>query len=46
MGAKPSPVSNVSGGVINPWKTGNLTQQIIMEIKNPDLAAVLKREAQ
>ena len=46
MGAKPSPVSNVSGGVINPWKTGNLTQQIIMENENPDLAAVLKREAQ
>ncbi len=46
MGAKPSPVSNVSGGVVNPWKTGNLTQQIIMENENPDLAAVLKREAQ
>jgi len=46
MGAKPSPISNVSGGVINPWKTGNLTQQIIMENENPDLAAVLKREAQ
>ena len=46
MGAKPSPISNVSGGVVNPWKTGNLTQQIIMENENPDLAAVLKREAQ
>ena len=46
MGAKPSPVSTVSGGVVNPWKTGNLTQQIIMENENPDLAAVLKREAQ
>ena len=46
MGAKPSPVSNVSGGVDNPWKTGNLTQQLIMESENPDLAAVLKREAQ
>ena len=46
MGAKPSPISNVSGGVINPWKTGNLTQQIIMENEDPDLAAVLKREAQ
>ena len=46
MGAKPSPVSNVSGGVVNPWKTGNLTQQLIMENENPDLAAVLKREAQ
>ena len=46
MGAKPSPVSNVSGGTVNPWKTGNLTQQIIMENEEPDLAAVLKREAQ
>ena len=46
MGAKPSPVSNVSGGVVNPWKTGNLTQQIIMENENPELSAVLKREAQ
>ena len=46
MGAKPSPVSNVSGGTVNPWKTGNLTQQIIMENEDPDLAAVLKREAQ
>ena len=45
MGAKPSPVGNVSGGSENPWKTGNLTQQLIMENENPDLAAVLKREA-
>ena len=46
MGAKPSPVGNVSGGTDNPWSTGNLTQQLIMENENPDLAAVLKREAQ
>jgi len=46
MGAKPSPLSNVSGGTDNPWKNGNLTQQLIMEGENPDLAAVLKREAQ
>jgi len=46
MGAKPSPVSNVSGSTVNPWKTGNLTQQIIMENEDPNLAAVLKREAQ
>jgi len=46
MGAKPSPISNVSGGTDNPWKNGNLTQQLIMEGENPDLAAVLKREAQ
>ena len=46
MGAKPSPVGNVSGGSDNPWKTGNLTRQLIMENEDPDLAAVLKREAQ
>ena len=46
MGAKPSPVANTSGGTVNPWKTGNLTRQIIMENEDPDLAAVLKREAQ
>ena len=46
MGAKPSPISNLSGGTDNPWKTGNLTNQLIMENENPELAAVLKREAQ
>ena len=46
MGAKPSPVANTSGSTVNPWKTGNLTRQIIMENEDPDLAAVLKREAQ
>ena len=46
MGAKPSPVANTSGGTVNPWKTGNLTKQIIMENEDPNLAAVLKREAQ
>ena len=46
MGAKPTPVGNVSGGSENPWKTGNLTRQLIMENEDPDLAAVLKREAQ
>ena len=46
MGAKPTPVGNVSGGSENPWKTGNLTRQLIMENEDPNLAAVLKREAQ
>ena len=35
MGAKPSPVGNVSGGSENPWNTGNLTQQLIMEMRTP-----------
>ena len=46
MGAKPSPVGNASGGQVNPWKTGNLTQQMILSEQDPQLAAVLKQEAQ
>ena len=45
MGAKPSPASNVAPGQENPWKTGNLTQQMILSSQDPDLAAVLQREA-
>ena len=48
MGAKPTPTSNVSPGMTNPWKEGsiNLTQQMVLESTEPDLAAVLKKEAQ
>ena len=46
MGAKPSPVANASGGQSNPWKTGNITQQMLISEQNPQLAAVLKQEAQ
>ena len=46
MGAKPTPTSNVGGGQTNPWKTGNLTQQMLISEQNPQLAAVLKKEAQ
>ena len=46
MGAKPSPIANASGGQVNPWKTGNLTQQMILSEQDPQLAAVLKQEAQ
>ena len=46
MGAKPSPVANSGGGQVNPWKTGNLTQQMILSEQDPQLAAVLKQEAQ
>ena len=47
MGAKPTPTSNVSPGMTNPWKEGsiNLTRQMILENTEPDLAAVLKKEA-
>ena len=46
MGAKPSPTSNAGGGQPNPWKTGNLTQQMLLLEQDPQLAAVLKQEAQ
>ena len=46
MGAKPSPVASASGGQVNPWKTGNITQQMLISEQNPQLAAVLKQEAQ
>ena len=48
MGAKPTPTSNVSPGMLNPWKEGsiNLTQQMVLEANEPELAAVLKKEAQ
>jgi len=46
MGAKPSPVANAGTGQSNPWKTGNLTQQMLLLEQDPQLAAVLKQEAQ
>jgi len=46
MGAKPSPIANAGGGQPNPWKTGNITQQMLISEQDPQLAAVLKQEAQ
>ena len=46
MGAKPTPTSNVGGGQVNPWKTGNVTQQMLISEQDPQMAAVLKQEAQ
>jgi hypothetical protein len=47
MGAKPTPNSAIAPGMPNPWKEGsiNLTRQMALEASDPDLAAVLKREA-
>jgi hypothetical protein len=47
MGAKPTNNVASTGGVANPWKDGsvNLTQQMLISSQDPDLAAVLKREA-
>ncbi len=45
MGAKPTPNSIIAPGMENPYKTGNITQQMILSSQDPDLAAVLQREA-
>lgn len=47
MGAKPAIGTASSSGVANPWLEGsiNLTRQMALEATDPDLAAVLKREA-
>ena len=47
MGAKPTTGTAGVAGVANPWLEGsmNLTKQMALEATDPDLAAVLKREA-
>ena len=47
MGAKPATGVSGTGGVANPWAEGsiNLTRQMTLEATDPELAAVLKREA-
>ena len=47
MGAKPATGTAGTSGVANPWAEGsiNLTRQMALEATDPDLAAVLKREA-
>ena len=47
MGAKPTAGTAGVAGMANPYadETANLTQRMILETTNPDLAAVLKREA-
>jgi hypothetical protein len=47
MGAKPNPTATVAPGMTNPWKPGsvNITKQMQISATDPELAAVLKREA-
>jgi len=47
MGAKPTTATAGAAGIANPWLEGsiNLTRQMALESSDPDLAAVLKREA-
>ena len=47
MGAKPATGTAGAAGMANPWAEGsiNITRQMSVEITDPELAAVLKREA-
>ena len=47
MGAKPATGVTGAAGIANPWAEGsiNLTRQMSLEATDPELAAVLKREA-
>ena len=47
MGAKPSGNTAGAAGMANPWAEGsiNITRQMSLEVTDPELAAVLKREA-
>ena len=46
MGAKPATGTAGAAGMANPWAEGsiNITRQMSLEITDPELAAVLKRE--
>ena len=47
MGAKPNTSTASAAGIANPWLEGsiNLTRQMALNASDPDLAAVLRREA-
>ena len=47
MGAKPTPNSIIAPGMPNPFKAGsiNITRQMQLKAEEPELAAVLEREA-
>jgi hypothetical protein len=45
MGTSPGGVASVAPGMDNPWKTGNVTQQLLLVRDNPELAQALQAEA-
>ena len=47
MVAKPATGTAGAAGIANPWLEGsiNLTKQMALDATDPDLAAVLRREA-
>ena len=44
-GMSASPSSTAVPGQNNPWRTGNLTEQMMLSSQNPELAVVLQAEA-
>jgi len=45
QGMNAAPTGSVAPGMNNPYRTGNLTEAIKLEVSNPDLAKALKAEA-
>lgn len=45
MGTAPGASPTIAPGLANPWKTGNVTQQLLMVRDNPELAQALQAEA-
>jgi len=45
MGSEPGAAPTVAPGMNNPWRSGNVTQQLIMVRDNPELAKALQAEA-
>ena len=45
VGMNAAPSASVAPGQNNPWKTGNFTEQMMLQSQNPELAAALKAEA-
>ena len=41
----PRATPNATSGMVNPYRTGNMTQIVNLELTNPDLAKQLKQEA-
>ena len=45
MGTAPGAAPTIAPGLDNPWRTGNITQQLLMTRDNPELAQALQAEA-
>ena len=45
QGMNAAPTGSVAPGMNNPYRTGNLTEAMKLEVSNPDLAKALKAEA-